>query len=279
MPYKNDAWGVALAFFATVQLTAQAPPAGRGGGFTGRGYPVYDPAAVDRGRKAFVSACGVCHGANAKGGESGPDLLRSVLVLDDDDGERIGPVILDGRADKGMPKFAFSQAQISDIATFLHNGIRRASLHGVYPISDIVTGDSQAGQAYFNGAGKCNACHSVAGDLRGIGSKYDPVTIQSKFLMPRTAGTAGLEPAGQGRAQITAKVTLPSGRFFQGKLQHLDDFNVALIDSSGEYRSFAREGDTPRLEIHDPLQAHLDMLRKYTDADMHNLTAYLVTLK
>jgi cytochrome c oxidase cbb3-type subunit 3 len=279
MPYRNDVFGVALALFTAMQLTAQAPPVGRGGGFTGRGYPVYDPAAVDRGRNAFVSACGFCHGANAKGGESGPDLLRSVLVLDDDNGERIGPVILNGRADKGMPKFAFSQAQISDIATFLHNGIRAASLHGVYPIIDIVTGDPKAGQAYFNGAGKCNECHSVAGDLKGIGLRYDPVTLQGKFLMPRTAGTAGLEPAARGDAQITVRVSLPSGQSFEGKLQHLDDFNVALIDSSGEYHSFARKGDTPRVEIHDPLQVHLDMLRKYTDADMHNLTAYLVTLK
>jgi cytochrome c oxidase cbb3-type subunit 3 len=234
---------------------------------------------VDRGQKAFVSACGFCHGANAKGGESGPDLLRSVLVLDDDNGERIGPVILNGRLDKGMPKFALSQAQISDIATFLHQGIRAASLHGVYPIIDIVSGDPKAGQAYFNGSGKCSACHSVAGDLKGIGSKYDPVTLQGKFLMPRTAGVGSLEPAGRSAAQIMVKVSLPSGQSFEGKLQHLDDFNVALIDSSGEYHSFARAGDTPRVETHDPLQAHLDMLRKYTDADMHNLTAYLVTLK
>ena len=277
MPCRNNL--VALALFAALQLTAQAPTAGRGGGFTGRGYPVYDPAAVARGRNEFVSACGFCHGANAKGGESGPDLLRSVLVLDDDNGERIGPVILNGRADKGMPKFAFSQAQISDIAAFLHDGIRAASLHGVYPIINIVTGDAKAGQAYFNGAGACNTCHSVAGDLKGIGSKYDPVTLQGKFLMPRAGGPGGVQTAARDAAQVMVKVSLPSGQSFEGKLQHIDDFNVALIDSSGEYHSFAREGDTPRVEEHDPLQAHLDMLRKYTDTDMHNLTAYLVTLK
>jgi cytochrome c oxidase cbb3-type subunit 3 len=270
MPSRNAVFVVAMVLLAAIHLTAQTPPAGIGGGFTGRGYPVYDPAAVDRGKNAFVSSCGFCHGANAKGGESGPDLLRSVLVLDDDNGERIGPVILNGRPEKGMPKFALSQSQISDIATFLHNGIRAASLHGVYPIIDIVTGDPKAGQTYFNGAGKCNTCHSAAGDLKGIGSKYDPVTLQGKFLMPR--------PSGPG-AQITVKVTRSSGQSFEGKLQHVDDFNVALIDSSGDYHSFARQGETPRVEIHDPLQAHLDMLRKYTDADMHNLTAYLVTLK
>jgi cytochrome c oxidase cbb3-type subunit 3 len=279
MPCRQDVLGIALALFAAIQVSAQAPAAGRNGGFTGRGYPSYDPAAVDRGKNAFVSSCGFCHGANAKGGESGPDLLRSVLVLDDDNGERIGPVILNGRPDKGMPKFALSQAQISDIATFLHNGIRAASLHAVYQIIDIVTGDPKAGQAYFNGSGKCNTCHSVAGDLKGIGSKYDPVTLQGKFLMPRPAGPGGAELAGKGNTQIEVTVTLASGQSFQGKLRHLDDFNVALVDSSGEYHSFARAGDTPRVETRDPLQTHLDLLRHYTDADMHNLTAYLVTLK
>ena len=279
MHCRKDALGIALALWAVLPLAAQAPSAGRGGGFTGRGYPAYDPAAVDRGQKVFVSICGFCHGANAKGGESGPDLLRSVLVLDDDNGEKIGPVVLNGRADKGMPKFAMSQAQISDIATFLHNGIRAASLHGVYPIIDIVTGDSKAGQAFFNGAGKCNTCHSVAGDLKGVGSKYDPLTLQGKFLMPRAGGPGGLEAGGRGSAQITVKVTSRSGQSFQGKLLHIDDFNVALVDSNGEYHSFARKDDTPAVTISDPLQAHLDMLMKYTDTDMHNLTAYLVTLK
>ena len=279
MPYRNDMLGVTLALLIAARVVAQTPPGGRGGGFTGRGYPSYEQDAVERGQKTFVAACGFCHGANAKGGETGPDLLRSVLVLDDENGEKIAPVILNGRPDKGMPKFPMSPAQISDIAVFLHNGIKAASLHGVYPILDIVTGDPKAGQAYFNGAGKCNTCHSVSGDLKGIGSKYDPVNLQSKFLMPRGGGGGGLETAAQGNAAITVRVTLSSGQSFQGKLRHLDDFNVALTDSNGEHHSFRREGQNPKVEIHDPLQTHLDLLMKYTDADMHNLTAYLVTLK
>src|SRR5262249_43054123 len=155
--------------------------------------------------------------------------------------------------DKGMPKFALSREQISDIATFLHNGIRAASLHGVYPILDIVTGDAKAGESYFNGAGKCSGCHSVTADLKGIGSKFDPVTIQTRLLMPR----GGFEAVGEGRSQILVTVTSPSGRSSQGKLQHIDDFNVSWIDSDGEYRSVQRKGDTPRVELHDPLQGHL----------------------
>src|SRR5215472_13043788 len=211
-----------LVLFSAAPARAQAPGAGRGGGYTGRGYPAYDQAAVARGQQIFSGACGFCHGANGKGGESGPDLLRSVLVLDDENGEAIAPVILEGRPDKGMPKFALSRSQISDIATFLHNGIRAASLHGVYPTQDIVTGDARAGESYFNGAGKCTGCHSASGDLKGIGSRYDPVTVQTRLLMPRGTGGGGVEPIGEGRSQILVTVTSPSGRSSQGKLQHID---------------------------------------------------------
>jgi mono/diheme cytochrome c family protein len=252
----------------------------RGGGGGGRGYPEYDQAAVERGQRVFVATCGFCHGANAKGGEGGPDLLRSVVVLDDDEGEKIGPVILNGRLDKGMPKFPMTQEQISDIATFLHQRIKDAALRGTYRILNIVTGDPKAGEAYFNGAGKCNSCHSPTGDLKGIGSKYDPVTLQGKFLMPRGGRSRfGPAEAESDRAAIRVTVTLPSGQSFSGKLDRIDDFNVALTTAGGEYHSFTRRGDVPKVEIHDPLQAHLDMLTKYTNADMHNLTAYLVTLK
>ena len=227
----------------------------------------------------FAASCGFCHGANAKGGESGPDLLRSVLVLDDEHGETIGPVILAGRAERGMPKFALSRDQISDIAAFLHNGIRAASLHAVYPILNIVTGDPKAGQAYFNGAGNCSGCHSSTGDLKGIGAKYDPVTLQTKFLMPRGPAANELDLSGDSRSRIKVKVTWPSGEKSEGKLQHLDDFNISWVDADGVYHSAKRKGDVPRIVTEDPLQAHLDMLTKYTDADIHNLTAYLVTLK
>lgn len=273
---------------AQTQLQGQAPAPPRtqtpstprrGGGGGGAGYPVYDEAAVERGKTQFVSTCGFCHGANAKGGESGPDLLRSVVVLDDENGDKIGPVVLNGRPDKGMPKFNLSSQQISDIATFLHSSIKAAALRGTYKILNIVVGDPKAGEAYFNGAGQCNTCHSPAKDLKGIGAKYDPVTLQGKFLMPRGQryGPRAV-PATPGSA-ITVTVTLPSGESFSGKLERIDDFTVALTDSAGQYHSFTRDGDVPKIELHDPLKTHYDMLTKYKDADIHNLTAYLVTLK
>ncbi len=263
---------VAILFTGTTGVMCQT--------CTGQGKgppPKYDPISVERGKTTFVGACGFCHGSNAKGGEKGPDLLRSVLVLDDENGNAIGPVILRGRPDKGMPRFPFTSQQIADIAAFLHDSIKNAIERDNYKILNIVTGDPRAGEAYFNGAGHCSSCHSVTGDLKGIGARYEPVTLQGKFLQPNYTWTQGTPP--HVVSAITATVTLPSGESVTGAIVHYDDFNIALRDSSGTYHSFQRANGVPRVEIHNKLQAHVDLLGRYTDADIHNLTAYLVTLK
>ena len=172
--------------------------------------PKTDPASVERGKGTFVAACGFCHGSNATGGEKGPDLLRSVLVLDDENGKTIGPVILRGRPDKGMPRFPFTPQQIADIAAFLHNSIKNAIDRDSYKILNIVTGDPKAGAAYFNGAGHCSSCHSVTGDLKGIGAKYEPVTLQGKMLQPNYSWTEGNPP--HTVIAISVTVTLAVGR-------------------------------------------------------------------
>jgi cytochrome c oxidase cbb3-type subunit III len=300
--YSNPVRSAVLLLICTALSLAQAPPAPapaptppagqtgqqqappnaprrRGGGGGGRIYPASDEATVQRGQKQFLATCAFCHGSNAKGGESGPDLLRSVLVLDDEHGDKIGPVIRNGRLDKGMPRFSLTDEQISDISAFLLDRVKAAALRGTYQILNIVVGDAKAGAAYFNGAGKCSTCHSVTGDLAHIGSKYEPVDLQQKFVMPRTGRMGFMSPEGPMSKPITVTVTLPSGESVSGKLERVDDFNVALTDTNGEYRSFARNGDVPKVETHDPLQAHTEMLMKYKDADIHNLTAYLVTLK
>jgi cytochrome c oxidase cbb3-type subunit III len=279
---------MAILLATAIQLVGQTPPGGRGRGDPGRGgrggagagnvYNTYDEATLQRGKTLFTAQCGFCHGVNAKGGESGPDLLRAVPVLDDEDGNLIGPIVLNGRGDRGMPKFNLTKEQISDIAAFLHEGIRAAAQRGTYQIQNIVTGNAAAGKAYFNGAGKCNTCHSATGDLRRVGAKYDPVILQGKFLMPR-GGRGPYNPAELPSSPVTVSVTLPDGKTFDGRLERIDDFNVALTDAKGEYHSFTRKGDVPKVVRHDPLQAHFDLLPKYSDADMHNLTAYLVTLR
>lgn len=260
------------------QDTPRTPPPRRGGAGGGRLYPASDPAAIERGQKQFLATCAFCHGSNAKGGESGPDLLRSVIVLDDDHGDKIGPVVLNGRPDKGMPKFNLSHEQIADISAFLLSRVRAAAERGTYQILNIVTGDPKAGEAYFNGPGHCSTCHSVTGDLAHIGSKLDPVSLQQAFVMPDVRG-GFMQPASPDKKPITVTVTLPSGQSIEGKLEHIDDFNVSLTTPGGDYRSFTRNGDVPKVEIHNPAQAHINLLFKYKDSDIHNLTAYLVTVK
>ncbi len=239
--------------------------------------PKYDPASVERGHQRFVSSCGFCHGSNAKGGEKGPDLLRSVLVLHDENGKSIGPVILNGRPDKGMPHFAFTPEQITDIANFLHNAVNAAADRDNYKILNIVTGDPKAGEAYFTGAGQCTSCHSVTGDLKGIATKYDPPTLQGKFIQPGYTWMEGNPPKSVFAISVT--VTLPSGEKFTGRPVTLDDFDVSLREADGTYHSFARTKEGPKVEINNRLQAHMDLVKRYKDSDIHNLTAYLVTLK
>jgi cytochrome c oxidase cbb3-type subunit 3 len=241
----------------------------------GQTIPKFDPASVERGRQQFASTCGFCHGTNAKGGEKGPDLLRSVLVLDDVNGKNIGPVILKGRQQQGMPKFPLSAGQISDIATFLHSSIASAEDRDNYKILNIVRGDAKAGAVYFTS--NCSSCHSSGGDLKGIAAKYEPITLQGKFIEPDQNWTEGNPPHKVVAVYVT--VTLPSGEVFSGPILNFDDFNVSLRGKDGNYHSFRRTKDGPKVEIHNRLQGHLDLLMRYTDEDIHNLTAYLVTLK
>jgi hypothetical protein len=177
-----------------------------------------------------------------------------------------------------MPKFTLSNAEISDIAAWLH--AQPLSDRGAPTLLDIVVGNAKDGAAYFNGAGGCVRCHSVTGDLAGIGSKYDPKTIQNLIVSGGGYGVGRRSGAAAPKVPpTTVAVTLPSGQTVSGELDHISAFVVALKLADGTYRSFARNGSTPKVVVTNPLQWHIDMLPKWRDADIHNLTAYLVTLK
>jgi mono/diheme cytochrome c family protein len=243
-----------------------------------------DAAAIDRGRELLGAECGFCHGTNARGGSSGPDLTRSALVQEDEGGKQLGEFLRVGRPDRGMPKFdQLSNLQMADLAAFLHESIRLVARRNLYKILDILVGDAKAGEAMFNGAGRCATCHSTTGDLKGIGSKYEPEVLQGRIVMPRGRAAA---PAGPPRPPYTestavmATVTPASGPPFTGAIVRLTDFDVLLYDqTTGQMRSWLRSGDVPKIVVTDPLQAHVEMLSKWTDTDMHNMTAYLASLK
>jgi len=239
-----------------------------------------DPEAVKRGQALFVSTCGFCHGSNAHGGATGPDLVRSVLVLHDQGtGKEISPVIRNGRPAKGMPSFNLSDAQIKDIAAFLLSRNQAAANRMEYKILNIVTGDPKAGESYFNA--HCANCHSGSGDLAHIASKFDPVALQSRFLYPKTQSGFGPSQAPVSpRQQKTVTVKLASGETYSGKLDRIDDFSVSLTDASGEHHSWLYETEKGiQVQVEDPLKAHADLLRQYSDADMHNILAFLETFK
>ena len=251
---------------------------GAGVGAQRRDYPnrpPADPAAVERGKALYGVNCQFCHGADTRGGDGGPSLLRSGTVLSDQNGELIAPVVRAGRT--GMPKFTLADNQIADIAAFVHT-FRAAGYDESRnkPVS-IIVGDAKAGETFFGA--KCASCHSATGDMRGLATKIaDPRLLQQTWLLPGSGAGRGGPPPVQLKP-TTVTVTLASGEKVDGVLDHVDDFVVALTMADGTRRSFTTNRDTPKVEIHDPLQPHKDLLRTYSDTDIHNVTAFLVTLK
>jgi len=244
--------------------------------------PQFDAEAVQRGKDLLVARCGFCHGSNARGGSSGPDLTRSALVQEDENGRQLGEFLKVGRPERNMPKFELTPPELTDLATFLHATIYQIGNRRTYQILDILTGNPKAGEAFFNGAGRCSSCHSGAGDLKGVGGKYEPATLQERMLMPRAGRRRGppgprATPPWEEPNAVKATVTPPAAT---GALVRLTDFDVTIYDpETKQMRSWLRKDDIPKVVLMDPLQAHVDMLRKWTDDDMRNVTAFLAGLK
>jgi cytochrome c oxidase cbb3-type subunit III len=219
------------------------------------------------GKALFLEKCAFCHGPDTAGGESGPDLTRSTLVAGDVGGNRIGPVVHDGRPQAGMPAFSLSEPEISAIVAFIHNQKtmleKKGGRRGVDD-ADLQTGNAETGKKYFNGAGKCASCHSPTGDLAGIATRFKGLKLEQRMLNP-------------GNASAKVTVTLPSGQTITGRLAYHDEFTVGLKDANGWYRSWP--ADAVRFTIDAPAEAHVELLGKYTDDDIHNLMAYLQTLR
>jgi cytochrome c oxidase cbb3-type subunit 3 len=234
----------------------------------GSTVPKSSSALVESGGSLFRQNCSFCHGRDAGGGESGPDLTRSKLVTADVGGNKIGPVVRNGRPEKGMPHFDFSDQQIASLAAFIHSKKNSApqkvgGRKGV-DVADLQTGNAEAGKRYFDGAGGCANCHSPTGDLAGIASTYEGLELEERMLYPK-------------HAKSKVSVTLASGQTISGTLDYLDEFTVGLIDATGSYRSW-RTSDV-KYKVDAPADAHVELLSKYTDADIHDLMAYLQTLR
>ena len=220
------------------------------------------------GKALFQQTCGFCHGPDGRGA-SGTDLLHSTLVSHDVNGNLIGEVVHKGRPDKGMPAFSLPDVQVQQMAAFLHAQAKIAAtvasrVPSDYPIDKLLVGNADAGKAYFNGSGKCSGCHSPTGDIAHIAAKYKPIELQSRIAFPN-----GKNP--------TATVTDAGGHTFKGELVYEDEFFLSLQSIDGLRKTFNRRA--VKVEAHDPLAAHVALLNQYTDDDIHNLLAYLETLK
>ena len=251
---------------ALLHYMAAAAPSSAASGNGPKGGEGADIA--EAGRALFHQNCAFCHGRDAMGGETGPDLTQSKLVLSDTTGEKIAAIIHEGRPDNKMPGFNFSPQEIRSVIAFIHAREAAAKAHpggrrGV-SVEDLQTGNAQAGKQYFEGAGGCTKCHSASGDLAGVARRYQGLQLEERMLYPKDA-------------KSTVTVTLSSGEKVTGPLAYQDEFTIALRDAGGVYRSWA--ADRVKFSVDSPADAHLNQLPKYTDDDVHNLMAYLQTLK
>ena len=238
-------------------ITASEPSTGESNG---------SASLAEVGRHLFQRNCAFCHGRDAAGGETGPDLTRSKLVLADVNGNQISDVIRNGRPAKKMPAFRLSNEEMRSLAVFIHHqaGSSRPGGRRGVDVSDLQTGDVAAGKAYFNGTGGCAKCHSPTGDLAGIASRFQGLKLEERMLYPDHA-----------TSHVT--VTLPTGQQITGLLAYRDEFTIGLRDSNRVYHSWPVR--RIQFTVDSPVDAHVDLFRKYTDDDIHNLMAYVQTLR
>lgn len=273
---KELVWILAIATIGAGMLTAQRPVADAAASPASQAPPKtvtpqsYPAEQIQAGEPLFIAQCGFCHGRDAAGGESGPDLTRSRLVAEDVRGDRIGAVVRGGRADQGMPSFKLSDSELGAIVAFVHDQKTRSEELGggrrSVDAEDLATGNAEAGRRYFNA--NCAGCHSPTGDLAGVASRYQGLALLQRMLYP------GGRPA-----PAPPKVTLSpaSGQTLVAPLAGEDEFTITILDPSGARQTY--EKSAVKFQIDKPLSAHFDQLGKYTDDDMHNVLAYLDTLK
>src|ERR1700691_4008064 len=252
-PAQQDGGGAAVAKAAPVHKKSLIDQVGADD------KQIVDEDAAARGKTVYIAQCITCHGTRTRGSDRGADLVRSLVVLHDRYGSTIGPYLAQGHP-TGKP-VTLTQDQILDLSHFLHQQV----------------GDPKEGKTFFYGAGGCSHCHSPTGDLAHIASKYDPPSLQLKVVFPQDRAVARTGPSTP-RQPLTVTVTTASGESVTGVPTELDDFNVALIDGSGQYRSFVR-GPGVKVDKHDPYAAHVALLDQYTDKDIHDVVAYLETLQ
>lgn len=272
MPINLKSGLLVLGFFGLAMAALAQDDGGAGRGGSGRGSdgnrvflglgPKPDLAAALRGQPLFGANCGSCHGADARGGTNPANILYSDLVITDVAGSNVTAIIRSGKG--AMPAFPnLSAAQVTDIAQYLDQLVEDAANRGTYSYQNILVGNAGAGKTYFDA--NCASCHSPTGNLKGFAAGKKPEEIQRGWLAPRGA------PA-------TVKVTQGGNATVIGTLRQKSDFEITLVDQAGATKVIPIDANT-KIEIIDEMAGHDALIAKLTNADMHNVTAYLGTFK
>jgi mono/diheme cytochrome c family protein len=264
----------------TVTAVAQDAPqgGGRGGGtpeqraantraFLGLGVAP-DKEAAARGTAPYQQNCAFCHGPQARGAE-GPNLVVSDVVLGDDHGEHLVPFLKKGRPEKGMPAFpSMSDDQLKDISEFLHEQVEEVANRGTYHVLNVLVGDPAKGKAYVDA--NCVSCHSAT-KFDHIATKFrSPDQLQRGWVWPNRPADNSLD--------ITATVKLADGSTVSGRVTQVSDFRITLTDSAGKSHTIERVPGV-MVQMKDPLEPHQELIKTLKNNDMHDVTAYLETLK
>ena len=262
---------------------ATSAPRKPGGFVPGQQRAAGDPVQIAHGKTLYDVNCRACHGPDLRGGDmGGPNLLRSPVALGDKSGEMIVPVIHGSRQKMGMPAIGISTPDAEAVAAYVRSVVGTIGVQGMPPSAGlevprekILVGNAAEGKAFFDV--KCASCHSPTGDMAGIGGKInDPKTLQTTWV----AGERKSARRGPSTAPPPmATVTLPNGTTAEGMLVHIDDFLLTIKLADGSIQSYRREGEIPKVTVKDPMAGHRELLGQYTDKDVHDVTAYLETLK
>jgi cytochrome c oxidase cbb3-type subunit 3 len=257
---------------------------GRRGGFTQFTRALAPQDVLVRGKGLYEANCASCHAPDLRGGANGANLLRSGIALSDQHGELVGAAV--GRHD---PAMTLASADTVAIAEYIHSIHAAMSGQGSPPGRNptgielnVLVGDAKAGETFFSAA--CSKCHSVTGDLKGIGAKFaDPRALQNAWVAGSSSAFGG---GGGGRGAAGAgnpvTVTMADGSKLEGTLVRKDDFIVILMLPDGTRKSMARSSGVTRVDVKDPRDPHKIMVLELDDPEnkrMHDVTAYLATIK
>jgi len=260
---------------------------GRRGGFTQFTREIAPQDVVVRGKGLYEANCASCHAADLRGGANGANLLRSGIALADRHGELVGAAVT-----RHKPPLTLAQADTVAIAEFIHSVHATMSGQGSPPGRNptgvelnVLVGDAKAGETFF--AAACSKCHSVTGDLKGIGAKFsDARALQNAWVSGSSSAFGGGGGGGRGGggagAGNPATVTMADGSKLEGTLVRKDDFLVILMLPDGTRKSIARNDGIPKVDVKDLKAPHKTMVLELDDPEnkkMHDVTAYLSTIK